>query len=111
MADLREEPDGEWIDLGPCCACGKENDHTVRNIILLSFRSKSPGTGWGCVICHLPCHGATAVVCDECMKAHIKPKWAIDGWAAERRRIPLEELTEPFEHDLQKHQAELFKLN
>lgn len=86
------------IDLGPCCACGKEGK-TVRNILLLNKKALVPGTGWGCFVCHLPSDGASAVVCDECLKEKRPLKFAVAGFATMRMRVPIGEITEPFGHD------------
>jgi len=89
--------------LGRCCHCEREGP-TVRNIVMLPLRSPEPGSGrWGCLECGLPIEGALAVVCDECLERGLKPKLACLGPPAANRRIPIEQLTERFEHDMSKH--------
>ena len=90
-------------DLGPCCACGKEGPD-VRNIIMLPRRARVQGTGWGCIVCDLPNDGASVVVCDACLADGKRFKWAVDGYMADRGRIPIENLPEgSIEHDLKAH--------
>jgi len=91
----------EELDFGPCCACeGLEN---VRNVLMLHVKGITPGKGWGCFVCGLPADGAVTVLCDSCMESKAKPRFAVDGYAIEKRRIPIEQLTVPHEHDLSKH--------
>jgi hypothetical protein len=95
------------VDLGPCCACGKE-DETVRNVYLINKRAPVPSTGWGCVVCGLPPDGASAVLCDACHEANADIKYAIVGYPAEKRRIPISDApTEAFEHRLEFHRDEI----
>lgn len=93
--------------LGSCCNCGRE-DNTVRNIVMLDMKSPEPGIGcWGCVICNLPQAGATAVLCDACLaSSNAHPQRIVLGSPANNRRMPISNLTEPFEHDMTKHEAE-----
>jgi hypothetical protein len=91
------------IDLGPCCAC--EATAGVRNIIMLHKLAPILGTGWGCVVCGLPCDGAIAVLCDGCVGAKRPARFAVFGLASERRRIPVADLADDFDHDLAKHRA------
>ena len=95
------------IDLGPCCACGKVNLVTVRNIVALPYKAPQPGTGWGCTICELPLDGAFAVVCDHCMQVHTPLKFAVDGLVADKGRIPIDQVSEPFKHDNLRHAGEI----
>lgn len=91
------------IDLGRCCCCEREGAG-VRNILMLGFRSPEPGEGcWGCLQCGLPMEGAVAVVCDDCLAAGLKPELACLGPPAANRRIPVDALTERFEHDVSRH--------
>ena len=105
--EQEEDTDYESPRLGKCCVCERE-DATVRNILMLHFRSPEPGTGcWGCFQCGLPMAGATAVVCDACLEAtQGKVTYAVLGAPAENRRIPIEQLTEAFGHDMSKHPGE-----
>ncbi|MCL6578010.1 MAG: hypothetical protein K6T73_01305 [Candidatus Bathyarchaeota archaeon] len=96
------------LDIGSCCACGKE-DKTVRNLIMLNLKGHVSGAGWGCFVCGLPPDGAIAVICDECVERNVKTdeiKWVIKGYALEKGMGLRTELTEPFGHDMTKHQKE-----
>lgn len=95
------------IDLGPCCACGKVNLVTVRNIVALPYKAPQPGAGWGCTICELPLDGAFAVVCDHCLQTHAPLQFAVDGLVADKGRVPIEQVTEPFKHDNLRHAGEI----
>ena len=88
-------------DFGPCCACGATGKG-VRTIITLDVRARTAGFGWGCVECGLGPEGAVAVVCDGCFEAGHPILYACDGPPREGIRIPIEELTEPFDHDFSK---------
>ncbi len=90
-------------DLGPCCACGKPHDETVRNIVTLDRRAPVAGTGWGCLQCGLPMDGALAVVCDCCLESDADLKEVACGQLGEKQRVALEKVTGPFEHDMSKH--------
>ena len=92
------------LDLGPCCSCFGVID--VRNILCLEKRAPVPGTGWGCVVCNLPLDGALAVVCDACLEAESPIVCAVHGLPVEKGRCALSALTEPFAHDMSKHQGE-----
>jgi len=89
-------------DLGPCCCCG-ESGPDVRNIVMLHFKIPMSGRGWGCIVCGLPADGALYVCCDECFEKKANPKYACKGYPAKDGRLPIEELTEPFEHDEKLH--------
>jgi hypothetical protein len=89
------------LDLGPCCAC--EGLEKVRNVITLNVKGTTPGKGWGCFVCGLSSDGAVAVLCDSCMESKAQPRFAVDGYATEKRRIPIEQLSIPHKHDLSKH--------
>jgi len=93
------ESDHDDHNLGPCCVC--ETTKKVRNIMMLHFKATVPGTGWGCVVCGLPDDGASAVVCDSCFEEPLK--YACKGYIASKERIPIEELTEKFDHDYRYH--------
>ena len=87
-------------DLGPCCACSKEDVRSVRNIVCLDRLAPVPGTGWGCFVCGLPMNGASAAICDECMRDEREIKFAIKGLAADKQRVPIDELAPgDFQHD------------
>ena len=97
------ERDEESPDLGPCCACGKE-DATVRNIGMLGFVGPTPGWGWGCVVCDLPNDGALVVLCDECREAEKSYKWLISGMPSDKGRVAFDGFERvPHDHDLSKH--------
>lgn len=65
-----------------------------------------PG-GWGCFQCGLPLEGAIAVLCDGCLEKQgdnsTPIRFACIGYPAQNQRIPIAELTEAFEHDMNKH--------
>lgn len=90
--------------LGTCCAC--EGTAFVRNIVMLPWRSPTPGHGWACLVCGLPNDGAVAVVCDTCMDRNTRFPVACRGYPASEGRIPMSELTEKFEHDKDQHAHE-----
>ena len=103
--------DEEFGDLGPCCCCEKniEGGDFHINIVMLNKKAPVPGTGWGCVICKIPSDGAMYVCCDECLRAEREPKFVIDGYAREKRRKPIEELSdEPFGHEDKFHSTVAF---
>jgi len=102
--DDPEEDEGniQTLDLGACCACGKE-DVTVRNILALRQKAPVPGSGWGCVVCGLPMDGAMAVVCDACLQVSAPLKMAIFDNAAKKMRISYSRLSGEHEHDWIKH--------
>jgi hypothetical protein len=90
--------------LGSCCCCGQSGP-TVRSIIMLDKKSPVVGHGWGCVVCNLPADGACYVQCDACFDAKREPVFACRGYPAVDGRCPMEELTEPFIHDVAAHRA------
>jgi len=96
-----------WTDMGPCCACQGESGLIARNIVMLKKRGKHPGQGWGCLQCGLPNDGASSVVCDTCLE-HKKPiRFVVDGYAAEKRRMSINDLDpERFDHDMTRHAQE-----
>ena len=85
------------IDLGPCCVC--ETTQGVRNLLMLEKRSPVAGQGWGCFTCGLASDGATAVLCDECLRKPLK--FACRGHG--KGRIPIDLLEGYHLHDLSKH--------
>ena len=95
--------------LGSCCCCGTTG-RKVRNIIMLHLKSPMPGRGWGCVVFGLPSDGASAVLCDRCLKAYQKDntklRWACRGYPSEDGRIPIAELAGAHDHDMSKHTEE-----
>ena len=92
-------------DLGPCCAGrrGAAEGAQVRAVLLLDRKSPEPGKGWGCVVCGLPPDGASAVLCDDCAAAGRDPVEACLGYPHEGRRLPLDQLGAPHEHDPSRH--------
>jgi hypothetical protein len=98
----------ETPDLGSCCCCGKTGP-SVRNVMMLKVKAPVAGRGWGCFVCGLPSDGAVAVLCDECLGD--KPegsqpdiKFACIGYPQENQRVPLDQLTEPFDHIISRHE-------
>ena len=94
-------------DLGPCCTCRKSGP-SVRNLITLPFRAPAGADGrriggWGCAVCHLPCEGAVAAMCDDCIDERRDLLEACAGYPATGCRVPITALTEPFDHDEQRH--------
>lgn len=69
-----------------------------------------PGHGWGCFVCHLPTDGAVAVLCNACvvrMEAGADViHYACRGYPGTDGRAPIEEFTQPFEHDQALHEAD-----
>lgn len=101
-----ENSDGsERHDLGSCHACDRTNANgaNVRNILMLNLKCPVPGTGWGCIVCNLPSNGASSVLCDDCLAAGNKPKYAFAGYPLEKERIEINKLTDPFIHDEEMH--------
>lgn len=100
VPESAEEP-----SLGRCCHCEREGPGVrVRSFVLLGVRSPKPGDGcWGCLQCGLPMAGAIAVLCDECLEHGLPAKLACLGPPGANRRVPIEQLTELFEHDMSKH--------
>ena len=88
---------------GSCCACGKMDKETVRNIYFLHKLAPVSGKGWGCLQCGLPSDGAVAVVCDDCHDGKKEVKFAIVGYPRDGKRIPIEKLEGSFDHDYSKH--------
>jgi hypothetical protein len=87
-------------DLGPCCVC--EGTAGVTNIMMLDQRGPVPGEGWGCFQCDLPCDGAVAVVCDDCLGRPLR--FVVKGYLNRRERMPIETLPQAsFGHDRSKH--------
>lgn len=97
----------DFPDLGSCCGCGATAD--VTNIVMLPYRAKLPGHGWGCVTCGLPSDGALAVLCDTCARRFTAINSiliACAGYPGEDGRVPVSELDQfPFDHDMGKHRA------
>ena len=88
-------------DYGPCCACfGAKN---VCNIMFLDLQAPVAGTGWGCVVCHLPNNGAVAVICDDCLEFKADIQFIVNGYLLDKKRVKIEEVTGPFGHDMSYH--------
>ena len=94
----------DTLDMGPCCVC-ETTGPSVRNILMLPKKGHVPGHGWGCVVCHLPPDGATAVVCDACFAAKATLRFVCRGWPAVDGRVPIDELLlqENHQHDPEAH--------
>jgi hypothetical protein len=94
--------DDSHTDLGPCCICNRLRP-TV-GIEMLAVKNEVPGHGWGCVICHLPFDGASAVICQDCIEGYeanrLALRFACRGYPGIDGRVPRETLTIPHEHDL-----------
>ncbi|MFO1431457.1 MAG: hypothetical protein U1F76_15150 [Candidatus Competibacteraceae bacterium] len=86
------------LDLGPCCACGREGPE-VRTLMLLNRKAHIAGTGWGHAATGLPADGAIAVLCDNCLEIGCEPTQVVYGFTIDKERRPIEELAEPFGRD------------
>jgi hypothetical protein len=99
--------DIEATDFGPCCACGREGEGIqAQNIIMLEQKAPTPGTGWACFQCGLPSDGAVSVVCDDCLNIGRPIRFAIDGHAKDKKRVPIEWLKGEHKHYTSKHLEE-----
>lgn len=78
------------LSFPPCCCCG--GAEAVRNIILLNKLAPVSGQGWGCILCGLPCNGAVAVICNQCLESISEIKYVCAGSATDPRRVPVSEL-------------------
>ena len=106
-----DDPMAQETDLGPCCACGTADPaRMIRNVICLHVKAPEPGTGWGCMQCHLPADGACAVVCDACLQQKAEIREVIAGFATDKRRVPIASCTEAFTHNPAGH-PELARLS
>lgn len=112
----REEDDPDYdeeppLDLGACCACGREASNT-RNIMMLEYRAPVPGTGWGCAVCNLPADGAIAVVCNACLESKAKILWVVLGYPHEKKRALVSNLSSAiFKHTTELHEREMYHEN
>lgn len=98
-----DEDDG--IISGACCNCLRVARLPI--IVMLPRLSPTPGHGWGCVVCGLPCDGAVAVLCDNCEGAAGMPRFVCTGYATEPGRTPFDSLPpEIFEHDDAAHRRD-----
>ncbi len=72
---------------------------------MLPFHAAIPGTGWGCLLCELPANGAVAVICHDCLRNLTPIRFAIDGHAEDKMRVPLTAIAGngPFGHNHDKH--------
>jgi hypothetical protein len=90
------------IGFGNCCAC---RNRPATGITILSVKAPVRGTGWGCLVCHLPRDGAIAVLCDECGAAEdVEIVDVVDGLAALGKRRLLVDFQEPFDHNKTIHE-------
>lgn len=96
------------MSLGDCCAChGSEN---VRNIVMHDFRAPVPGTGWGCVVCHLPMDGAVSVICDRCRDARSVIVDVCAGYPKGNSRLALDGFFKtPFAHKMAMHESDFVR--
>jgi len=97
----------DYFNVGPCCICKREGP-SVRNLIAHNYEAPQENTGWGCVVCELRNDGAMSVICDQCLKLWQKDEaeieFIIDGWPAEKKRMPIDQFEKvPFKHDEEKH--------
>jgi hypothetical protein len=96
-------------DHGYCCIC--EGTEDVNVLVLVELRAPEPGTGWGCVVCHQPCDGAIAVICERCERecptqadAVRRLRWVCRGYVMGGHRAPIESLDPAkFSHDPMLH--------
>jgi hypothetical protein len=99
----RRMSDDDRTPLGTCCGCG--GTEAISSIYMLPFRNKVPGHGWGCVVCHLPSDGASAVLCDSCATLAEQRgieavlRFACRGYPGTDGRADIAKFTEPFAHD------------
>jgi hypothetical protein len=95
--------DDDETKVGPCCGCGVIEG--ARNLVMYDFVAPGGFTGWGCVVCDLPPHGAIAVLCDRCAENGVEPKFICGGkYAAEGVRVSLDGYErKPFHHNTDKH--------
>lgn len=95
--------DDDAPSLGPCCGCERDTAGSVHTIVMLEFRNKVPGHGWGCFVCNLPCDGASAVLCDDCrekLEHGVEViRFGCRGYPGTDGRAPIETFNEPFMHD------------
>jgi|GEM_PF-6289880 len=104
----QDDPD-ETINLttlGPCCIC--ECAHGALNLVMLNKKAPTPGVGtWGCSECGLQMQGALAVLCMDCFRAFrdgkAQIKFACVGAPSAGMRVPVETLTEEFNHHRARH--------
>ena len=85
----------EWIKNNiKCCACCKPlKDSKYINGVLLERKAKWKNNTWGNVIAGVSGY-AVAIVCDECVKKKVKPKYAVE-WDDDKKEIryhPVSEL-------------------
>lgn len=96
-------------NVGPCCGCGAdgmiEGEPIARNIVMYDFKAPVGFTGWACVVCNLPPHGAIAVLCDACAENGVEPRSICGGkYVNEGVRVSLDGYErQPFHHDISKH--------
>lgn len=82
---------------GPCCACERTGE-PLRNLLMLPYKAPVAGTGWGCVVCHLPADGAVAAICDACLEVGAPVVAVCDGYPASGGRVDFSSSLEPFAH-------------
>lgn len=99
----------EVVDLGTCCIC--IGTKRVVSILQLAKKAPMPGRGWGCVVCHLPCDGAVAVVCDECMLVGDDPftrlRFVCTGYPGSDGRTPICQVVGVHEHNMDYHVGDM----
>ena len=94
-----------------CCGCN-EIKTTCRNIAMLNVKAPVPGTGWACVVCHLPPDGAIALMCDDCNEdPNAEVRWVIAGDMESEARVPIDELEQPHRHDHHFHPEMVAQMN
>jgi hypothetical protein len=85
-------------DFGTCCACEKTGPD-VRNFIDINKLAPIAGSGWGCFRCGLNADGAVAVLCDECFKNNVPPKFVCYDSPVTKQRMRVTLLHGVFRHD------------
>ena len=85
----------EWIRKNvKCCACGgslRKSEHI--NGIMLERKAKWKNNTWGNIIIGISGY-AIAIVCDECVKKRVEPKFAVE-WDDDKKEVryhPVDEL-------------------
>lgn len=96
VAYLLDEP--LPVQYGPCCACNVTAVESSQFTYALPLRGLVDGAGWGCHDCHLPLHGAFAVLCADCHRDKLEPLYAVTGPLPSPGRILVRELSEPWRH-------------
>ena len=90
--------------IGPCCGCGERRP--LVTIVILPFKSPTPGIGWSCITCGLRPDGAIAVLCANCdYQPGVNIKWACKAEPSNPERVLMEHIRGRHAHDLSLHLA------